>query len=187
MKHIERRGQRGYVLWVILILLVAMAGGAWKYSDYRREAKRLAAEQEQRRQVEAEQARKDKERRELEARLDKERQEQDALIVSIKSVDELLVRWDDAVKVAGGTGRIALSGPVERLQTIKRDADRLTVPPCMDQAKGHLTRSMDYTIEGYLAFMRNEFKSGDILAAPSFEFAGKQMKEFIKAREICPA
>lgn len=181
--------QRGSV-WIILLVLVATVVGAWQYNEHKAEKKRLARAELQRQQEgqarQAEEARRESERQQLEKRLIEEKQRRDALASANQALDSLLGRWDDAVKLASNTSRIALSGPVTTLQSIKREAERLTVSPCMDQAKRLLLKSMESTTEGFLEFMRNQMKIGDKLAQIDFDAAAKDMAAFRTARVTCP-
>lgn len=67
--------------------------------------------------------------------------------------------WDDAVKLASSTSRIALSSPVSQLQRIRRDLQAQSWPDCATNAKSLLMRSMDSTINGFLAFMQQRPES----------------------------
>lgn len=181
--------QRGSV-WVVLLVLFAIVVGAWQYNGYKAEKKRVALEQAAQQQAAAakleEEGRREQERLQLEKRLAEAQQARDALTAANKSVDDLIGRWEDAVKIAGTTGRIALSGPVSAMQALRRDAEQITVSPCMDQAKGHLVKHMGSTIEAFLVFMRNEMKIGDTLAGIYFDSARKELAEFRTARAACP-
>lgn len=185
----NRTRQNGSV-WVILLTLLAAVIGAWQYSEYKTDQKRIArvaAQQQQEvAQKQAEQQRRETERQQLEKRIAEEQQQRDALTAVNKTLDDLIGRWNDAVKVAGTTGRIALSGPVATLQNLRREADLLTVSPCMDHAKGLLVQNMSSTIEGFLAFMRNELKIGDRLSQIHFDEAETHMAAFKIARTNCP-
>ena len=143
-------------------------------------------EQQQAAEKKAQDQRIDAERQELERRMAQEKEQRNALTSSLKSVDDLLARWEDAVKVAGTSSRIALSTPVAALQATRREADQLTVPPCLDQAKEQLVQGMNSTIEGFLVFMRNELKIGDTLSQIHFEAAAQHMKTFKEGRAACP-
>lgn len=172
----------GRILLVILVLAV-LGIGASIYSAQSRKSARL---QEEQRIAAQENARAQAERQELERRQAQEKAQNDALKSSLKTVDNLAARWDDAVKVALTSGRIALPGPVGILQSTRREAEQLTVPPCMDEAKVQLVKSMNSTIEGFLVFMRNELKIGDALAQIHFEESSKQMRAFKEGRSACP-
>lgn len=182
--------QRGYVVWVVLALLAVVSIGAWKYSEHSKEQKRLALVRQQAEREAAlkkvEEQRREEERQELEKRIAAEAKERDALTVSKKAVDDLFARWEDAVKVASTTSRISLSGPVANLQSLRREADQLTVAPCMDRAKSSLLEGMSSTIDGFLEFMRNQYQAGDRLAKPHFDFAALRLADFQNTRNRCP-
>jgi hypothetical protein len=74
----------------------------------------------------------------------------------VKTVQQLAERWDDALKVAGSTSRIALDGPVQELQKIRREVSGTDVPECFTKAKERLVSGMDNYIEGFLAFMQQK-------------------------------
>lgn len=180
MKIRAERPQRGSV-WIILLVLCAVVIGAWRYSEHKAEKRRVAAEAI----AQAERQKRDAERAELEKRLAQEKLQQDALTASSKALDALLSRWDDAIRVAGTTGRIALAGPVSTLQGIRREAEAMTVSPCMDPAKALMIASMQHSIDGFITFMRNEMKIGDTLAKLDFDEAAKKFADFKVAREGC--
>lgn len=179
----SRSKQRGYAVWVVLLVLLGTAVGAWRYSLYREENKR--SQQAAAAQLVLDQ-RKESERKELEKRLLESKLQQDSLTATAKSIDELLARWDDALKVASSSSRVSLSGPVTLLQSTRREAEQLTLPPCMDEAKTSLVASMNSTIQGFVVFMRNELKLGDTMARIEFEEAAKHMGAFKEHRATCP-
>lgn len=65
----------------------------------------------------------------------------------------IVQEWDDAIKLAGQTGRGQLANQVASLQTIKRKADAVTVPDCAAIAHEYLVSSMNASIDGFLAFL----------------------------------
>jgi hypothetical protein len=78
---------------------------------------------------------------------------------SDKGIDQLVEikeRWDDGYKLASSTSRIALSGPVSILQSIKRDLKHIEVSRCLNDAKDHLDDHMEATINMFMAFMGQE-------------------------------
>ena len=184
VRFVARGAQRGHVLWVLLGLLTVLVIGAWKYGEYRSEKRQIALEAAAK---QAQQARAEQERKVLEERLAKEKAERDALTTSLKAFDGILARWNDAVKVASTTGRISLSGPVAALQAIRREAEQIVPPPCLDAGKAELIKSMESTEKGFLAFMRNELKLGEVLAKIELEEAEKSMAVYKQGRESCPA
>lgn len=178
------KSQRGYSVWVMILVLLAAVLGAWRFSEYRTAQKLLAKETAEKKALET---RAEQERQALEERLAKEKVQRDSLSTALKAFDDVVVRWNDAVKVAGTTGRISLSGPVTALQAIRRDAEKITAPPCLDAGKAELLKSMSSTEQGFLVFMRNELKLGDVLSKGDFEDAEKAMVAFKLAREACPS
>lgn len=178
------RSQKGSV-WVILLVLAALVLGAWQYSEHKAEQKRAAREAAENEAQQRERAAREAERLELEKRLAAEKAKSDALVTANKALDALLIRWDDALKVAHSTGRIALATPVASLQGLRREAAELTVSPCMDPAKALLEKSMQNTVDGFIVFMRNELKIGDVLAQGNFEDAAAQFTAFKQARAQC--
>lgn len=177
-----RKRQEQGSIWIILVVLVAVVVGSWQYSEYKAAQKqRIAAEA----QAQAAQRKRDEERAELEKRVAQEKEQQDALTAANKALDLVLTRWNDATKVAGTTGRIALAAPVSTLQAVRREAEALSVSPCMDPAKALLVSSMQHTIDAFITFMRNKLDIGDTLAQPSFEEASKQFAAFTTARAEC--
>lgn len=179
--------QRGYVLWVLLICIVLLVGGAWRYSAHKKEAAAAAALAAERAQKQAEKTRLETERAETERRLAADRARLDSYAHALRAFDETVARWEDAVKVANTTGRISLSGPVAKLQDLHRETEKLLAPPCLDVGKASLVKSMSHTVSGFLIFMRNELKLGDTLARADFEEADKVMEVYRDHRRACPA
>lgn len=91
---------------------------------------------------------------------------------------DLLQRWDDAADIAGSTGRINLSGPVGDLQAIRREAGRLDIPFCAEEAHEHLLRSMELYIDAFLAFMAQD---PDSIVDRRFEDANEALDEWGEA------
>ncbi len=74
----------------------------------------------------------------------------------IETLQKLAYRWDDALNVAASTGRLALNGPVQELQRIRRETKDAEVPECLSVAKANLVAGMDAFIDGFLQFMQND-------------------------------
>jgi hypothetical protein len=183
----RRDTQCGHALWILLIGVALLVAGAWKYNESRKDAAAAAALASKRAQEQAEKSRVDAERVAMDRRVAAERQQRDSYTRALQQFDDAAGRWDDAVKVANTTSRIALSGPVAKLQELHRDAEKLTAPPCLDEGKLALVNSMDHTVNGFLIFMRNELKIGDSLARSDFEQAARDMQAYKDQRAACPA
>lgn len=70
-------------------------------------------------------------------------------------LDDIMRRWADASIVAGSTARIALPSALKDLQAINREAEKLTVTPCLTRAQANMLVGMDAEILGYVKFMSN--------------------------------
>lgn len=190
MKH----RNRGNVLVMALVLVAAIVG-AWQYSEYRSNQRKLqeAAAQAQRQREAEEQQRKVEEalrQAELKAMQEREaeaKKQKDALVQALKAVDDFVVRWEDAARVAGVTSRIALSGQVTAMQTLKREAATLVVPPCLDAGKTSLDKSINVTIEAYMIFIVEKGDLGKELTSSLLKVAHENMDAFKKARASCPS
>lgn len=69
-------------------------------------------------------------------------------------------RWVDAERLASATGRIALSGPVATMQAVQREAEIVTVPACLGDAKAALIDLTTKSTTALIEFMRkNELQS----------------------------
>ncbi|AAZ18879.1 hypothetical protein Psyc_1026 [Psychrobacter arcticus 273-4] len=68
-------------------------------------------------------------------------------------LDDVMDRWSDASILASRTSRIALSNVVQDMQSLRREADKLVVTPCLTRAQANLLVGMDSELTGYLKFM----------------------------------
>lgn len=78
-----------------------------------------------------------------------------AILLQIADQVRLLGRWNDALSLAGSTPRVALSGPVAKLQDLKREAEKQRVSGCLVEPTVELVGAMDLIIAGFLDFMAN--------------------------------
>ena len=178
--------QQGNVFVIVLVLIVLVVG-AWQYSEFQARKRVAAAQMAEAEKDRAERARQDAERAELERRQAKAKEELDSMKLALKAVDDLAIKWRDATQVAGATSRIALSGPVSTLQALKREAQALTVPPCLDQGIAALRKSMDLTLEGYIVFMTEKGEFGKLRAGSLLNQGADEFKAFSDGRSSCPA
>lgn len=84
-------------------------------------------------------------------------------------LDALIARWTDASTLAGSTSRIALSGPVQQMQTLVREIDALRWKSCMEQVRTSYLTSMKFEVEGFLQFMMGQ--AGEEAASSNFGVA----------------
>lgn len=93
----------------------------------------------------------------------------------IADVEAVLQHWIDADQVAGSTSRIALDGPIQELQAVRRDALAIEAPECAADVKSALIEYMDDRIDIYLMFMSND-ESVDF--AEEFKYNETRMATF---------
>ncbi len=179
----EHERQTGKTLLIIAVLLVLGIG----FTVYKNESRKAAATQQAQREAEvkAQQSRADQEREALKKAAE-EAKAKDILSTTLKSADDVMSRWDDAVTIATSTARMSLSTPIANLQAIKRDATALTVPPCLAAGKTALIKGMELMLEGYLEFMANTGKLGSVIAASKFDEAKPHIDNYKAARSACP-
>ncbi len=96
----------------------------------------------------------------------------------LNRLDPLLNAWDDANSVASSTARIALSGPVGDLQSIRRQVSDLAHPDCANTVHQYAIGYMDSVIKGYLSFMAKENES---TTQSYFDLASNQLDKFTVA------
>lgn len=190
MKH-HSHAQNGLsLIAVILIVAVLGMGAAIFFNERGKSAERSARQQEiaaQRAEESTQAKRIEAERAALEKQAAQAAKPADPLATSLKSADDLYLRWQDARQVATSSSRMALSGPITTLQSVRRDAKDLTVPPCLNRGKEELLAGMDLTIDGVLVFMQNPAKMGDILAQEKFLDADKHFQNYQADRSMCPS
>lgn len=185
------RRQRGYALWVILLVCIAaVAGAKWWHDKSKQQRVDEAAARE--RNITAERAAQERrereaqmvsEKREFEARLSAERarSEYDKSADALRSIQ---TRWAEAHRVAGVTSRVALAGPVSTLQEIRRDAAALVLPSCLQGAQKKLLEGMQWQLDGYIAFMA-DVNIGKTIAEGSFKAGEALISEARSDAERC--
>jgi hypothetical protein len=121
---------------------------------------------------------------EFKKRQDAERDKQ-ALDKAAADLSRQYQRWKDGSALADSTARIALSGPVSNLQTIRREVNDMIVPACMDGAKAALIEGMDAQIRGFMLFMQDA-NLGKLLAKPEFQEASDAFGKYEFRAKSCP-
>ena len=93
---------------------------------------------------------------------------------NIEKLIALKGRWDESVLLASSTPRIALAGPVSRLQDLKDQASTLVVAVCYEKARGNLIMLMKSEIFKFFAFMQEDKKTtstiGNLLINLEYDF-----------------
>lgn len=102
----------------------------------------------------------------------------------IKSFNQIFAEWQDAEKVAGSTGRIALAQPVSKLQEIKRKLAASSYAGCMETTRVLYVTAMNTQIDAYLEFMKGE--EGEAAAQLKFidyyKQADQANKEYVRCK-----
>jgi Tfp pilus assembly protein PilE len=146
--------QRGFGLFHIILIILIVAIGSVSWKTY------------QKTQAEAE----------IKARLEKERNE---IKKSISDLETTFEKWSDADKIASSAPRVALAGPVARLQEIKRETAAMNFAPCLANAKTALVEGMSLRIDAYVSFMQQRNLADDMIAS-----IGK-FREFEQLMLVC--
>lgn len=111
--------------------------------------------------------------------------ERTAILLQILQQSRLLGRWVDALSLAESTPRVALAGPVSKLQELKREAEKQTVSGCLVEPTANLTAAMDLMIDGFLIFMRDASGAERRMAEKS-ELAKDKLAQYSAALKVCP-
>lgn len=77
------------------------------------------------------------------------------LIEDKAKLDNALLRWNDAMKIALTTPRIHLGDKIENLQAIKLEVLSMNLSPCMNEPRNRLANAMGIFIDGLLEFKSN--------------------------------
>lgn len=96
----------------------------------------------------------------------------------LAEIEPLLMEWDDALSLASSTARINLSAPVSELQSIRRDVDNITFPPCAQWRQQVILDYMNASIDSFVDFMQEKETSSDFnaeLSSAYLEGLGRAM------------
>ena len=183
--------QRGRTLLIVLALVLVVAGVGIFFKERSRaaeKAERQGGVVVQRAVAEPDaRAAAKRERAGLEAQARQaEKEQEDVLVKSLKQFDDVMLRWDDASRIAGSTSRVALAQPVAVLQALHREASQLQAPPCLAQGKDAMVGGMRESVDAYLAFMLNSDKMGAFSAQSHFEAAAPLFLKYYDLRKTCP-
>ena len=107
------------------------------------------------------------------------------VVAYLDAASPLLDEWSDCFDRAASTSRIALSSVIGELQAIRREYSALPVPEPCTNMHTNVINSMNYSIEGFFAFMedKNEAEITSIfkLANHSLDYAMVNLKELVSA------
>ncbi len=108
--------------------------------------------------------------------------------VLLQILDQVRVgeRWLAALSLAESTPRVALAGPVGKLQELRQEVAKQKVTGSLIDPTGDLLASMDLIIDGFLTFMRNEPGAKSQMLDKS-ELANDRLAKYRAALKVCPA
>lgn len=196
---------RKLLIWgVLLIVATALALG---WSSHSRKMQRIQAEAQARRDSatrareldarvraardEALRRQDDPEERRRQWEADAERQraaqrlDRDTNLQLLRPIDAVATKWIDAARVAMAAPRIGLGSHVATLQTIRREAESTSVPPCMTDGKTALLASMSNTIDALLLFMASQSDGQKAKVDDRFELASAGADRYAQVRKAC--
>ena len=135
----NKKTQTGVGLLQILLILVVLLSSAIGFNIYKSHEKKaeLARQEILQKQEETRKA-------ELIRRLSGQR----------STVLAILNKWDDALKLAGITSRIALTQPLSQMQAIKREMEELKTNECLEKATKSATAGMNDAIFAFEMFIK---------------------------------
>lgn len=99
------------------------------------------------------------------------------MVADKAKMDNALLRWNDALKVAASTPRIHLTQEIKNLQAIKLEVINMGVAPCMTASKTHLANAMTIFIDGLLEFKSNTI-IGEFLFRDYAKKANRDMERY---------
>lgn len=184
----KKARQHGFGFLHILLIIVVLGIGAGYWKHQNRKAA-TANDGESRRsdetQFEAQMRAKkqDHEKLALEEKLQKERDKSayDKSVASLRAIND---KWADAFRLTASTARMSLPPQIASLQAIKREAEALILPPCLESARSRMTAGMDLVIEGFMTFL-GDTKYGDVRSGPFFDGAKKAFEEYNEQSAAC--
>lgn len=74
----------------------------------------------------------------------------------LDQIQALASEWESALQLAASAPRIALAGPVQRMQDVRAKVRSGQFTHCAADVRFAFTTHMDPTIDGFLKFMMNE-------------------------------
>lgn len=186
------RRQNGISLLAILLMVAVVVSAAvwWKREQTAKQRVIAATE----RALQDEQ-RISKERKAAEAEL---LAEQQALAAKARQTEQLKIetenaiaalaavttKFNDGVKLAKSTARIALSSPVAALQNIMRETESVAATPCTAMPKRKLVEGMNKYIDAFMLFMSDP-KLGEFKAILKMDEGARLIADVDSELSVC--
>lgn len=106
-------------------------------------------------------------------------------------VEAILIKWTDALRLAGMTSRIALAQPLSQMQAIRREMSSVKYDECSDKATKEIVSAMDNALFAFEMFIRYPSNSSASDTTASYldksvegVTAGKARLEECMAKEV---
>jgi hypothetical protein len=174
-------------LWIIVLVAATAVAAAYWWRQQKNDAA-IAAAAKTGAAISADQARRaiEQQTAALHAAQTSAGVERTDLAKAVAALASIEARWNDAAVLADSTSRIALAQPIQALQAIKREAEALIVPPCLEGPKRLEVEAMAKTIEGFLFFMRDS-NIGKTIAQGNALEARELFAQAQREARLCPA
>ncbi len=100
----------------------------------------------------------------------------------ILKLNSIATRFQDINQVAAVSARIALAGPVQQMQAIRREVQSLQTHPCLAPATTALTGLISETTAAYLSFMAS---STEAETTQHLDNVKAYVPDYTKKRDAC--
>ena len=97
-------------------------------------------------------------------------------------VISILSKWEDALKLAGMTSRIALPQPIAQMQAIKREIDELKTNECFEKSTKSMAAGMNDAIFAFEMFVR--FPSNSSASDSTTKYLGTSNEKILVAKQV---
>lgn len=101
-------------------------------------------------------------------------------ITKIEEMDEFFTEFYDASDLAGSTPRGSLAPMIADMQAIRRDAERLEMPVCLEVVHEKLIDLMNDMIDAFQSFLAND---SDTIVNGKFDDAATSIEAYSTMRE----
>lgn len=92
-----------------------------------------------------------------------------------------LGKWEDALKLAGMTSRIALPQPIAQMQAVKREMDELKTNECFEKSTKSMAAGMNDAIFAFEMFVR--FPSNSSASESTSKYLGTSNEKIFAAKQ----
>lgn len=170
-------------VFLILIVISALAVGFRIYKNSEKKAEIARQETLKKQETAAELARQEALKKQEEAHKVELAMRIAEQNIRVKSI---LNKWDDALKLASMTSRVALAQPLSQMQAVRREMDELKLNDCIDGATRKIVSGMNDAIFAFEMFVR--FSNNTVASASteqSLSSSGEKINSGKQALSHC--